>query len=106
MMLARWRRNCCFLLCLLPSLMPPETGAHPLMIAPNGGDILPPGDPTAGSARSLQPCDFHGNGTCGVEDVNALLAVGPIAPEVNVVLGVSDRFDLDANGIINLNNLN
>lgn len=54
---------------------------------------------------SIQPsptCDFSGDGQCNIVDLNALLAVGPIAPGVPVVPGVNNQFDLDGNGVLDL----
>ena len=54
------------------------------------------------SIQSVVTCDFSGNGACGLEDLNALLDQGPIAPGVTVVSGVNDQFDLDRNGRLDL----
>lgn len=50
-------------------------------------------------------CDFNGDGACGIDDLNALLAAGPIASGVVVVPGVNQQFDLDANGTLDLADL-
>ena len=47
-------------------------------------------------------CDFDSDGTCGLADLNALLAVGPIEPGIPVVPGGNDRFDVNSDGVINL----
>ena len=47
-------------------------------------------------------CDFDGDGSCDIGDLNALLAVGPIAGGVSVTLGVNDQFDLNGDGMIDL----
>ncbi len=51
-------------------------------------------------------CDFSGNGVCSVEDLNLLLAEGPIAGGVPVAPGSNDQFDLDQNGTLNLADVN
>ncbi len=50
-------------------------------------------------------CDFNGDGSCGIDDLNALLEEGPLANGVNAVPGVNDQFDLDGNGVLDLNDL-
>ncbi len=46
-------------------------------------------------------CDFDGNTTCDINDINALLMEGPVAAGVTVTPGNNDQFDLNADGIIN-----
>lgn len=50
-------------------------------------------------------CDFNNDGLCRLADLNSLLATGPIAGGVNVTVGVNDQYDLDTNGLLNLNDL-
>ena len=47
-------------------------------------------------------CDFDGNRLCDIDDLNDMLAEGPIAGGVTVVPGVNDQFDLTGDGVINL----
>jgi hypothetical protein len=46
-------------------------------------------------------CDFTGEGACDIDDLNLMLAEGPIAPGVAVTPGVNDQFDLTGDDIIN-----
>lgn len=49
-------------------------------------------------------CDFDANGVCGIEDVNALLAEGPI--DGGVPVGTSNqRYDINGDGVLNNNDL-
>ena len=48
-------------------------------------------------------CDFDGNTTCDLVDLNALLAEGPIAPGVPVTVGVNDHLDINQDGVLDLN---
>jgi hypothetical protein len=45
-------------------------------------------------------CDFDSNTACDIDDLNALLAKGPVASGVTVTIGVNDQFDLNADGIL------
>ena len=45
-------------------------------------------------------CDFDGNGVCGVDDVNTLLAEGPIAAGVPVD-AENARYDLNGDDVLN-----
>ncbi len=45
------------------------------------------------------PCDFNDDGYCGLDDLNQLLAAGPIASGV-VVEGPAAIFDLNGDGIL------
>jgi hypothetical protein len=45
-------------------------------------------------------CDFDGDGTCGLQDLNALLGVGPIAN--GVPASVAPQLDLTGDGVIDL----
>lgn len=47
-------------------------------------------------------CDFNGNGTCHLDDLNAMLAEGPVSSGVPVVAGVNNQFDLDGDGTLDL----
>ncbi len=53
------------------------------------------------TVRSAQPrCDFNSDLVCDIDDLNAMLAEGPIAPGVTVIPGVNGRFDLTGDGLI------
>ena len=58
------------------------------------------GSLTSGDAGPI--CDFNGDGSCNIVDLNLMLAEGPIAPGVPVTMGVNDQFDLNGDNIINL----
>lgn len=45
-------------------------------------------------------CDFDDNMVCNIDDLNALLAEGPIADGVAVTPGVNDQFDLNGDDVI------
>jgi hypothetical protein len=45
-------------------------------------------------------CDFTDDNLCNIDDLNAMLAVGPIAPGVPVTPGVNDQFDLTGDDVI------
>lgn len=47
-------------------------------------------------------CDFDGNGLCNVDDLNLLLAEGPIDAGVAVTAGVNDVYDLTGDAVIDL----
>lgn len=47
-------------------------------------------------------CDVDSNGTCSIEDLNDLLSVGPIADGVAVTYGLNDRYDLNGDHVIDL----
>ncbi len=44
-------------------------------------------------------CDFSGNGECGVDDLNQMLAEGPVANGI-AVNGTNAQFDLTGDGVI------
>jgi hypothetical protein len=46
-------------------------------------------------APAAPACDFDRDSVCNVNDINLLLAEGPIAEGVAVTSGVNDQFDLD-----------
>lgn len=45
-------------------------------------------------------CDFNSDSACDINDLNSMLAVGPIAPGVAVTPGVNGQFDLTGDGMI------
>ena len=45
-------------------------------------------------------CDFNSDSACDIDDLNAMLAEGPIAPGVPVTPGVNGQFDLTGDGLI------
>ena len=47
-------------------------------------------------------CDFDGNALCNVEDLNLLLAEGPIVNGVPVTVGLNDQFDIKSDGLLDL----
>ncbi|MEM7227810.1 MAG: hypothetical protein AAF432_03245 [Planctomycetota bacterium] len=47
-------------------------------------------------------CDFDGDGLCNGTDIDSMFAQGPIADMIEVVSGMNDQFDLDADGDIDL----
>ncbi len=53
----------------------------------------------------LPSCDFDGNAACNVDDLNLMLAEGPIAGGVAVTPGVNDQFDLTGDDVINLDDV-
>ena len=56
-----------------------------------------------GGAMFRRPsCDFTSDSACDIDDLNALLAEGPIWPGVPVIPGVNDQFDLTGDGVIDL----
>ncbi len=46
-------------------------------------------------------CDFNGDSACNIDDLNQLLAEGPIAGGVAVMPGVNEEFDLNGDNVIN-----
>ncbi len=50
-------------------------------------------------------CDFDGSGMCGIEDINQMLALGPIQAGVVVVGGPNEQFDITGDGVVNLADL-
>ncbi len=54
----------------------------------------------AGVAEPSHSCDFSSDSACNIDDLNAMLAVGPIAPGVAVTPGINDQFDLTGDGVI------
>ncbi|MEM8680841.1 MAG: beta-propeller fold lactonase family protein [Planctomycetota bacterium] len=65
-------------------------GTRPEYIAAWGGQSL--------------TCDFDGNETCDLDDLNQMLAIGPIAAGVPAA-GGNAGFDLDGNGVVDLDDL-
>ncbi len=53
-------------------------------------------------AVSILLCDFDADGSCTIDDLNALLAQGPIADGVDVTPGLNDQFDLTGDDMIDL----
>ena len=47
-------------------------------------------------------CDFDGDGSCDVTDLNMLLSEGPVSGGVTVTPGVNDEFDLTGDAVIDL----
>lgn len=45
-------------------------------------------------------CDFTGDESCGLADLNSMLLAGPVAPGVAVTVGVNDQFDLNDDEVI------
>jgi formylglycine-generating enzyme len=45
-------------------------------------------------------CDFNSDSACNIDDLNAMLNEGPIAPGVFVTPGANDEFDLTRDGLI------
>lgn len=43
-------------------------------------------------------CDFTGDGLCGIDDLNAMLSLGPVAP--GVPAAGNEQFDLTGDGVI------
>ena len=54
--------------------------------------------------QTLLACDFDGSETCDVDDLNLLLATGPIAGGIPAV-GGNELFDLDGNGVLDLDDV-
>lgn len=52
------------------------------------------------SHRKQAACDFNSDDLCDIDDLNALLAEGPVAPGVAVLSGVNDQFDLNGDAFI------
>lgn len=52
--------------------------------------------------RGLRACDFDLDTDCDIDDLNLLMAEGPIADGVTTQPGINDQFDLDGNGVIDL----
>ena len=50
-------------------------------------------------------CDFDGSSICSIDDLNAMLAEGPIADGIVVTEGVNDQFDLNGDSVIDLEDL-
>ncbi len=55
---------------------------------------------TVNYVSSTPNCDFDGSGTCTIDDLNAMLAEGPIMNGVAVTPGVNDEFDLNGDNVI------
>jgi hypothetical protein len=55
-----------------------------------------------GSAVDLQSCDFDGDLDCDINDLEALLAQGPIAQGVSVMVGENEHLDLNHDEVIDL----
>lgn len=53
-------------------------------------------------ASSTPLCDLNSDGSCGIADLDQLLAVAPIATGVAVEYGTNDHYDLNGDGVINL----
>ena len=51
-------------------------------------------------ATAVPPCDFNLDLACTIDDLNALLLEGPVAPGVTVTPGMNDQFDLNGDGVI------
>jgi formylglycine-generating enzyme len=55
----------------------------------------------ASNPAPLLSCDFNSDSSCNIDDLNAMLSQGPIAPDVIVTPGVNNEFDLTGDGLIN-----
>ncbi|MEM8679940.1 MAG: hypothetical protein AAGF97_11355, partial [Planctomycetota bacterium] len=71
------------------------------------GDNVPDQAIAAVDSWSLIPesvitCDFNADLACDVDDLNAMLTEGPLASGVPVMAGVTDLFDLNGDGELNL----
>lgn len=51
---------------------------------------------------SNMPCDFDANALCNITDLNDLLAEGPLATGVMVTNGDNDQFDMNGDGILDV----
>ena len=58
------------------------------------------------SVSTSGECDFDGNTSCDIGDLNALLLIGPLAAGVSVVPGENDAFDLTSDGTIDTADVN
>ena len=47
-------------------------------------------------------CDFDADCVCNIDDLNAMLSLGPIGSGVSVTQGVNNQFDLTGDGMIDL----
>jgi hypothetical protein len=52
-----------------------------------------------------EPTDFDGDGHADIQDLNTLLAEGPLANGVPVVVGQTELFDLTGDGVINMDDV-
>ncbi len=68
----------------------------------SGGTDRPQMDILEPHLVGIQPflCDFDLDFVCDLDDLNQLLAQGPLAPGVTVVVGANDQFDLDHSGTL------
>ncbi len=51
-------------------------------------------------------CDFTSDGACNVSDLNRMLAEGPVAPGIPVTVGDNGQFDLNADNLIDNDDVN
>ncbi len=57
------------------------------------------------SMVAIDTCDFSLDGECHVDDLNSLLAEGPVSVGVPTSQGVNDHFDLTGDGVIDESDL-